>query len=55
MVLVAVHTRMEVHEISLEMHELVEQSWLQLIYYTVCLPCDHSFRCKEEVQDVSEY
>ena len=39
-----VHTRMEVHRMDLEMSGLVEQSWLQLIYCTICLPHGCNFR-----------
>ena len=30
---------------------LLEQLWLQLMYYTACLPHDHNFREVDEVQD----
>ena len=40
----AVHTRVEVHRMDLEMSKLVEQPWLQLIYCTVCLPHGCNFR-----------
>ena len=49
-----VHTRVEVCRIDLEMSELVEQPWLQLMYCAVCFPCGHNFGCWEEVQDGSE-
>ena len=51
----AVHTRVEVHRMDLEMSRLVEQSWLQLICYAVCLLCGCNFRCWEEAQEESEY
>ena len=40
----AVHTGVKVHEMVSEMCGLMEQPWLQLMCYTICLPCDHNFR-----------
>ena len=39
-----VHTRIEVYKMDSELCGLVEQSWFQLIYCTVCLPYGHNFR-----------
>ena len=50
----AVHTRIEVCRMDLEMSRLVEQPWLQLMCCAVCLLHSRNFRCWEEVQDRSE-
>ena len=39
-----VHTGVEVHKMDLEMCELVERPWLQLMYYAICLPHSCNFR-----------
>ena len=40
---------LKVYKINLEMCELMEQPWLQLMYCTVCLPRGCNFREQEEV------
>ena len=40
----AVHTRVEVHRMDLEMSGLVEQPWLQLMCCAICLPHGRNFR-----------
>ena len=40
----AVHTRVEVRRMDLEMSGLVERPWLQLMCCTVCLPRGRNFR-----------
>jgi len=50
-----VHTGMEVHRIDLEMSGLVEQSWLQLMCYAVCLLHGYNFRWRKESSSGSEY
>ena len=50
----AVYTRVEVHRMDLEISRLVEQPWLQLMCYAVCLLCGCNFRCWEEVQEENE-
>ena len=40
----AIHTRVEVCRMDSEMSGLVEQPWLQLICYAICLSHDHNFR-----------
>jgi len=50
-----VHTGMEVHRIDLEMSGLVEQSWLQLMCYAVCLLHSYNFRWRKESPSGSEY
>jgi len=39
-----VHPKMKVYRMNSEMSKLVEQPWIQLMYYTVCLPRDYNFR-----------
>ena len=39
-----VYTRVEVCRMDSEISGLVEQSWFQLICYTICLLCGHNFR-----------
>ena len=39
-----VHTEVEVRRMDSEMSRLVEQPWLQLMCYTICLPHSHNFR-----------
>ena len=39
-----VYTRVEVYKINSEIYELVKQSWLQLMYYTIYLLCSYNFR-----------
>ena len=39
-----VYTGVEVHRMNLEISRLVKQSWLQLIYCTVCLLYSCNFR-----------
>jgi len=50
----AVHTRVEVHRMDLEMSGLVEQPWLQLMCCAVCLLHGHNFRWWEEIWDGNE-
>ena len=40
----AVHTRVEVYRINLEMSGLIERPWLQLICCAICLPRGCNFR-----------
>jgi len=40
----AVYTSMKVCRMDLEMSELVEQPWLQLMCCTICLPYGCNFR-----------
>ena len=51
----AVHTRVEVHRMDLEMSRLVEWPWLQLICCTVCLPCGCNFRWRRGSPSGSKY
>jgi len=51
----AVHTGVEVRRMDSEMSGLVEWPWLQLMCYTVCLPCGCNFRWREESLSGSEY
>jgi len=50
-----VHTGVEVCRMNSEISGLVEQPWLQLMCYAICLPCGRNFRWREESPSGSEY